>query len=132
MLGGVPQVTTADYSFWYNTGGENYSDSLSLGYDVCAIYFEPYGIYNNTDMRAYGNYGSCLVAFDEDCVGTIKQQSEDFAMQLVGNPTPLPDSNLTAGSLPTVCNDLATMMTSALPKQCKPYINEGMHSTIYI
>lgn len=126
LVGGVPQDVNADYIFWYDTGGLNYSNSSELGYDVCAIYFEPLGIYNNTDMRAQHDNGSCLAAFDLDCVAALEQQSEDFAMQLVGSPTALPNSNLTAGSLPGVCDSLAQMMTSALPKQCTPYINEGM------
>jgi hypothetical protein len=32
---------------WYNTGDLDYSDSLSLGFDVCAIYFGS-GTLNNT------------------------------------------------------------------------------------
>lgn len=126
MLGGAPQDTSLDHSFWYHTGGLNYSDSLSLGYDVCAIYLEPFGILNNTDMRAQHDNGSCLTAFDEGCVAALQLQSEDFALQLVGSPTALPNSNLTADSLPGVCDTLAQMMTSTLPKQCKPYVNEGM------
>lgn len=126
LLGGAPQNTSLDQSLWYFTGGLNYSDSLSLGYDVCAIYLEPLGILENTDLRAQHDNGSCLAAFDADCVAALEQQSEDFALQLVGFPTALPNSNLTADSLPGVCASLAQMMTSALPKQCKPYMNEGM------
>ena len=128
LLGGAPQNTSLDHSFWYNTGGLNYSDSLSLGYDVCAIYLEPLGILNNTDKRAQYDTGSCLAAFDEDCVTALQLQSQDFALQLVGSPTALPNSNLTADSLPSVCDRIAEMMTSALPKQCSPYVNEGMDS----
>ena len=131
LLGGVPQNTSLEYAFWYDTGGLNYSDSLSLGYDVCAIYLEPLGILNNTDMRARHDNGSCLTAFDGDCVAALKQQSEDFALQLVGSPTALPNSNLTADSLPGVCDSLAQMMTSALPKQCKSCMNEGIDSKTY-
>lgn len=126
LLGGAPQNTSLDQSFWYFTGGLNYSDSLSLGYDVCTIYLEPRGILENTDMRAQHDNGSCLAAFDGDCVTALQQQSEDFALQLVGSPTALPSSNLTADSLPGVCDSLAEMMTSALPKPCKPYMDEGM------
>lgn len=125
LLGGAPQNTSLDQSFWYDTGGLDYSDSLSLGYDVCAIYLEPAGILNNTDMRAQRDNGSCLTAFDADCVVALKLRSEDFALQLVGSPTALPNSNLTADSLPSVCDKLAQMMTSALPKECMPYLNEG-------
>jgi hypothetical protein len=128
LLGGAPRNTSLDHSFWYNTGGLNYSDSLNLGYDVCAIYLEPLGILNNTDMRAQHDNGSCLTAFDGDCVTALQQQSEDFALQLVGSPTALPNSNLTADSLPSVCDSLAQMMTSALPKECIPYMDEGMES----
>lgn len=131
LLGGAPQNTSLDHSFWYDTGGLDYSDSLSLGYDVCALYLEPLGILNNTDMRARNDNGSCLAAFDEDCVTALQLQSEDFALQLVGSPTALPNSNLTADSLPSVCDTLAKMMTSALPKQCTPYMNEGKNSKMH-
>lgn len=52
LQAGRPIDTNVQYEFWYNTGGGDYSDSLSLGYDVCAIEFEPRAIYNNTDSRS--------------------------------------------------------------------------------
>jgi hypothetical protein len=66
-----------------------------------------------------------MIAFDGDCVTALQEQSQDFALQLVGSPTALPNSNLTADSLPGVCDRIAEMMTSALPKQCIPYMDEG-------
>jgi hypothetical protein len=127
LLGGVPLDTTASYSFWLDTGGANYSDSLNLGYDVCAIYIDPSGIYDNTDSRAKYDDGTCLAAFDADCVQALMDQSNDLALQLVGSPTPLPNSNLTADSLPGVCDSIAQIMESALPNQCKPYLDEGQY-----
>ncbi|KAM0715167.1 hypothetical protein Q7P37_009632 [Cladosporium fusiforme] len=123
-LGGVPVETNAQLAYWLDTGGQNYSDSLDLGYDVCAMTFEPAGVLNNTDARSQYDNGSCLATFDTDCVTALRQQSEDLAFQLTGFPTPLPDSNLTADSLPTVCDSIGQSMSSALPKECKPYINE--------
>jgi hypothetical protein len=128
LLGGVPQNTSLDQSFWYYAGGLNYSDSLSLGYDVCAVYLEPAGILNNTHARAQHDNGSCMTAFDGDCVTALQEQSQDFALQMVGSPTALPNSNLTADSLPGVCDRIAELMTSALPKQCMPYMDEGTKS----
>lgn len=69
-----------------------------------------------------------MTAFDGDCVTALQEQSQDLALQLVGSPTALPNSNLTADSLPEVCDRLAEMMISALPKQCTPYMDEGMKS----
>lgn len=69
-----------------------------------------------------------MTAFDGDCVTALQEQSQDFALQLVGSPTALPNSNLTADSLPGVCDRLAEMMTSVLPKQCTPYMDEGTES----
>jgi hypothetical protein len=127
LLGGVPRETTASYSFWLDTGGANYSDSLNLGYDVCAIYMDPYGIRDNTDSRAKYDNGTCLDAFDAYCVQAFMDQSNDLALQLVGSPTPLPNSNLTVDSLPGVCDTIAQRMASALPKECKPYFYEGRY-----
>lgn len=112
------------YLYWYDSGGSNYSDSLGLGYDVCAITFLPHSVYNNTNARAQYDDGSCLAAFNSDCVDALRQQSQDIAFQLVGNPSPLPDSNLTATSLPEVCDKLAQAMSPALPQSCKPFMNE--------
>lgn len=126
-LGGVPVETNVQLAYWLDTGGQNYSDSLGLGYDVCAMTFEPLGVLNNTDARSQHDNGSCLTTFDESCVAALRQQSEDLAFQLTGFPTPLPDSNLTSDSLPNVCNTLGQSMTSALPKACKPFINETQY-----
>jgi hypothetical protein len=127
LLGGVPRDTTASYSFWLDTGGANYSDSLNLGYDVCAIYIDPWGIRDNTDSRAKYDNGTCLAALDAECVEALRDQSQDFAYQLVGSPTPLPNSNLTADSLPGVCDTIAKKMASAFPKQCTPFIDKGQY-----
>jgi hypothetical protein len=72
-----------------------------------------------------------MTAYDGDCVTALQEQSQDFALQLVGFPTALPNSNLTAGSLPGVCDKIAELMTSALPKQCKPYMDEGTTSNMH-
>jgi hypothetical protein len=126
LAGGIPENTTADYSIWYDSGGLNYSDSLGLGYDVCAISLSPRGIHNRSNLRTPYNNGSCLVAFDAKCIAAFEQQSEDFAMQLVGQPSAPPYSNLTADSLPGICDAIAQRMMSAPPRQCKPYINQGI------
>jgi hypothetical protein len=50
LVGGIPENMTADYSIWYDTGGLDYSNSLELEYDVCAISLNPRGIYNITNQ----------------------------------------------------------------------------------
>ena len=108
---------------WYNTGGQDYSDSLSLGYDVCAIDFG-LGALNNTKLRSQYDDGSCLATFDARCIKDFQQQAEEAATQLVGSPTFLSDGNLTANSIVNVCDEIGGRMRSALPQTCKPYYDE--------
>lgn len=111
----------------YGTGGLDYSNSLELGYDVYTISLGPRGIYNVTNQRARYDNGSCLAAFDAECVAAFKQQSEDIALRLVGEPTALSESNLTADSLPGVCDTLARTMMATSPEECSSYINKGTY-----
>lgn len=112
---------------WYNTGGLDYSDSLSLGFDVCAIYLG-LGALKNTNLRSQYDDGSCLATLDSGCIEAVQQQAEESAMQLVGSPTFLSDGNLTANSIVGVCDEIARRMASALPQPCKPYYNETKYN----
>lgn len=111
---------------WYNTNGLNYSDSLTLGYDVCSVALTGYT--ENTLRRGQFDNGDCVALFDEACVEALEQQSQNLALYLVGNPKPLPNSNLTADSLPTVCDSIGQSMEARLPDQCKPYMNESWYT----
>lgn len=108
---------------WYNTGGLDYSDSLTLGFDVCAIDLGV-GALDNTILRSKYDNGSCLATFDASCVEAIQRQSEESAMQLVGSDTYLSDGNLSANSIVGVCDEIARRMALSLPRQCKPFYNE--------
>lgn len=123
LSAGSPVNTTVQKILWYNTGGLDYSDSLSLGFDACAIHFGD-GALNNTILRSQYDNGSCLATFDGGCVEAVSRQSEEFAMQLVGSPTFLSDGNLTANSNVGVCDEITRRMATSLPQQCKPYYNE--------
>lgn len=113
-------------STWISTNGANFSDDFQLGYDVCGLNFGP--LFENTIRRGQNDNGSCVQTFDEACVGAIKYAVSSFALELTLNPTPPPNSNLTSTSLPTVCNDIGQMLTSALPtlKECKPFFNSSV------
>lgn len=120
LLGAVVETSSSIVvSTWINTAGANYSDDFGLGYDVCAFNIQPFP-YNN-QLRAQSDNGSCYEMFDQSCVGALNSAAENYALQLTSNPSPPPNSNLTSTSLPTVCNDIATMMSSALPKECSEY-----------
>ena len=66
---------------------------------------------------------------DEACVEALKDQATSSIVGLIGNPTPNPGSNLTAGSLNHVCYDVGNMMTENFPTQCKPFFNGS--ATVY-
>lgn len=114
--------------YWYNTGGQDYSNSLALGYDVCAILFG--GVRNNTHLRAQYDDGSCLAALDANCINALQQQAEALAMQSVGMITPLSNDNLTADSLPAVCASVGAGMNASLPPVCEPYFNNTYYGTV--
>lgn len=119
---GFPEEGVISTSTWFNTGGPDYSVGLDLGYDVCAFLLYR-GLNDNTHHRSQYDNGSCLATLDSDCIDALQRSAEDLAMQLVSDPTPLPNSNLTADSFPGVCESIAASMTRTFPKQCEPYID---------
>ena len=123
MAQGNPSLTnsTTQLGLWYNTGGANYSDDFALGYDACIVAVS--GLSTNTLYRAQSDNGSCLATFNSDCVNALQSTSQDYATQLVSDPTPLPNSNLTVGTLYTVCDSIGRYLTANFPKQCMPYTN---------
>jgi hypothetical protein len=118
-------------TLWYNTGGLDYSDSLSIGFDACAIFpGDSGGMSSNTYLRSQHDNGSCLATLDASCIKAFQRQSEESAMQLVNSPTFLSDGNLTANSIVGVCDEIARRMATALPQQCRPYFNETKYRPI--
>lgn len=77
---GRPLETTVSIIYWYSTGGQDYWHSLSLGYDVCAVFLGGAAMLNTFYWRAPNDTGSYVSAFDHDCVEATEQLSEDLAM----------------------------------------------------
>lgn len=112
----------------YATGGANYSDDLSLGYDVCAFTFLTYS--DNTLLRAQADTGNCLATFDSECVSDLESAASGYADGLISNATPSPNSNLTAGSLPTVCYEIAQSIENNFPSSCGKFMNSSETLTV--
>lgn len=117
---------TTKLEIWYDSGGANYSDDLALGYDVCSIILPD--ITNNTLLRGQSDNGTCLSTFDASCVQALQAITEQLANTLVQNPTPLPHSNLTAASLPNVCDDITTSLMAGFPRECSPFFGNSTKS----
>lgn len=78
---------------------------------------------DNTNLRGQADNGSCTTMFDTDCVNAIELAVQQYALDLVANPTPEPNSNLTQQSLPGVCNSIGEMLQSNIPQECTKYVN---------
>ena len=98
-----------------------------ISYDVCV--FTIGIITQNTMWRGQTDNGKCLATFDSDCVSALEDAASGYALGLVSNPTPEPNSNLTAGSLPQVCYDVANSLQHNFPKQCLPFMNDSLAVT---
>lgn len=120
--GGANLSNAIQWSLWYNTGGANYSDDFGLGYDVCA--FTIGAIATNTLWRSQTDSGNCVATFDRDCVSALESAASGYALGLISNGTPPPNSNLTAGSLDHICYDVANAIQSDFPSECKKYMND--------
>jgi hypothetical protein len=128
---GSPVNTTVQTILWYNTGGLHYSDSISIGFDACALQLgDDESILSNTYRRSQYDNGSCLATLDASCIEAVQRQSEEFAMQLVYSRTYLSDGNLTAGSIVGVCDEIVRRMATTLPHQCRPYFSETRYAPI--
>jgi hypothetical protein len=77
----------------------------------------------NTFLRAQKDKGDCLTTLDATCIKDMSNAATDAARLLVGLPTPGPDSNLTANSLPSVCAKIASIVNSNFPSSCATYFN---------
>ena len=73
--------------------------------------------------------GTCLSAFDQDCIDALQTQAINRANLLVTTPSSYgPNSNLTNGALPNICVDIANNIKNIFPPECKKYWNETIHT----
>lgn len=114
--------TCLTYKQWYSPNGAKYNNDFELGCDVCVLGLG--GLTNNPLSRVQSDSGSCLKAIDQDYVSGLPQQTQRYALELVSDPTPSLDINLTGTSLPIVCNDIATSLRSNRPQQCSYLFNK--------
>ncbi|KAI5363944.1 hypothetical protein Slin15195_G095990 [Septoria linicola] len=105
-----------ELSLWFSSGGQNYSDNFDLGYDACYLWPAPFSF--NTYVRGQSDNGSCIQTLDETCVSDLLAATTAGSARLTGIPT-----NLSTNSLPDVCSQLASELTTNFPDSCKPYFN---------
>lgn len=100
----------------------------TLPFSGCTLFMG--SLSENLIRRAQTDSGNCSKMLDNDCIEALQYQLEQIAFWLVANPTdnsPAP-SNLTAGSLPRVCNDIHQAVTSdrAVPDACAKFVGPQM------
>ncbi|KAF7194555.1 Carcinoembryonic antigen-related cell adhesion molecule 1 [Pseudocercospora fuligena] len=117
-----------ELSLWFSAGTSNFSNNYELGYDACYMWINQFTL--NTFERGQNDIGGCLQALDETCVNDFLDLTNQYSVELTGNPTSGPDSNLTSTSLPTVCADLARMLTNNFPASCKVFFNESLPMSV--
>jgi len=110
--------------FWFLQGSNNYEGDFGLVYDVCSIIL-PGSLSNSAAVETArdDNDGTCSPAIDGNCINALDGLAVDTANLLITSPTPGPNSNLTNGSLPTVCADNANAIKEDLPKSCRSSLN---------
>lgn len=96
------QNNTVQAAVWYDTAGQNYSDDLSLGYDVCSILITG-GLPINTIELGQNDPGDCSAMLSNDCRTALLEKTAASAHKWVTYASPPPYSNLSAGVLPTIC-----------------------------
>ncbi|KAK3725455.1 hypothetical protein LTR37_000425 [Vermiconidia calcicola] len=77
--------TSIQPTVWYSAHGANYSDSFGLGFDVCAISLQ--NITLEAQYNGQRDNGSCLAAFDQDCVVALRELGIATANSLVTEPS---------------------------------------------
>ena len=109
-------------TIWYSTHGADYSDSFSLGYDVCAISLQ--NVTLEAQYNAQKDNGTRLSAFDHYCVDALRSLGIATANNLVESPLSYgPDSNLTNGVLPDICDTISNKIKNNFPSECKKFWN---------
>lgn len=110
-----------ELSLWFLPNGANLTNNFKLGFDMCYFWISDATI--NTLQRGQSDNGSCSQTLDSACVQDVNNLAQKVAIDLVANPSPGPNSNLTTNSLPTVCSDMAKIMTQNFPKSCEVFFN---------
>ena len=121
---------SANSNIWYSTGGQDYSDDLSLGYDVCAFFIDNLPI--NTVRLSQTAGDDCSGMFTDRCIDTLLTRAQESAFGYVQTFTPPPYSNLSAGVLPTLCSLIATDLSggegTTWPHECQKEAGEQTDS----
>lgn len=88
------------------------------------------GLSQNLIRRAQTDNGNCSQMLSDKCINALQNQLQSIAFWYVANPTnesPAP-GNLTAGSLPRVCNlieqDFAN--TGSVPSECAEFVGPSL------
>jgi hypothetical protein len=89
-------------NLWYSTGGQNYSDDLALGYDVCAYYIGNLPL--STVELGQDDPGDCSTTFSDHCRTAILDRAAESAYKWVSYASQPPYSNLSTGVLSTICS----------------------------
>ena len=100
----------------------------NLDYSGCSLFMG--GLSQNLIRRAQSDPGNCTQMLDEACVAALQNQLQSIAFGYVATWTdnsPAP-SNLSAGSLPRVCDDIRTDITNdnAVPDACAQFVGPKM------
>lgn len=120
-IGTSANNSRTELSLWVSSSGANYSNNFELGYDACFFWLSP--LLLNTMWRGQTDDGTCSTMFDEACINDLQGAANTYAVQMVGGYAITPESNLTSTSLPTVCGNMARLMTDNFPQSCAPFFN---------
>ena len=111
-------------TWWYDTAGQNYSNDLYIGYDVCA--YIVYRLPLNTVELGQDDPGDCSTVLSQDCIDELTTRAALSANMWTTYSSPPPYQNLTAGVLPTICNNIFGDFGDdgwSFPKQCAKELN---------
>ena len=108
-------------AWWYNASGANYSNDMRVGYDVCGIYIS--NVTAATQYRGMDDNGTCSTALGDACMGALTTLASEAADMLVGYSDQSNRANLSRGVLPEVCNDVASTVQKAFPKECRTHFD---------
>ncbi|KAF7186023.1 hypothetical protein HII31_12652 [Pseudocercospora fuligena] len=107
--------STLQATWWYNTGGANYSDSIDTRYDVCAISIQ--NVTANANYAGQQDDGSCSAALGTECVNALNDLIEDTAGHIAGAGVPTAD--IADDALETACTQLERTVREQFPSECK-------------
>ena len=102
-------------TLWFDSAGQNYSDDLSLGYDVCA--FALGNLPRNTVELGQDDPGDCSGMLTTECREALLTGISNSAVQLTSYASPPPYSNLSAGVMSSLCG----LILDTLAEDGKPY-----------